>query len=139
MAAIMKCVQCVIWFFVISVCVAETVLTLQAGPFATELEFGHLLHVYKHPVCIVLLAAMHAPSLIRHAPYICLVVGALLLATDNWVANNNWFAASLIIISGVISLWMSRREASTDVEQDAQTDEEYGMAPSAAYPARQME
>lgn len=124
----MECVQCVIWFFVISVCIAESVLSL---PKISYLNFDSTLEavcVWLHPVCVILLAVMHVPVIKRHAAAaVCAVVGITLYVTGNW------FAASLIVLCGGIAHCTRGRET-LECDVDADLDEEAAL--TAAHPAK---
>lgn len=124
----MECVQCVIWFFVISVCIAESVLSL---PKISHLNFDNTLEaigLWLHPVCVILLAAMHVPAIKRRAAAaVCVVIGIALFAAGNW------FAASLIVLCGGIAHCKPRREA-VAVVCDVDAVEE--AASTAAHPAK---
>lgn len=133
MNAVLACLQCIVWFFVISVCIGETVMNLSSGHeshpnLLLSRESG--LADYVHPACLLLLALMHTPAIRRYAVGISIVVGALLFTTVNW------FAAALIVASGAVTLWMSRRDATADMGPDVDHDD---MTPSSAHPAKQVD
>lgn len=122
----MKCIQCVIWFFVISVCIALSVIDFGAEwKYFSELEFMDRAQLFVPIVSIILLAVMHVPLVGRSARVvICAVVGISLLLIGNWIAG------IAMILHGGITHCTRGDEAGDVGEEDGDISETL----SAAFP-----